>query len=229
MEYIGFVQYGELKEYREKLESMGRKAVFQKGTDVARQLWQKHCGFYLDSGLLYLRLYKADGDYLQVIAFNEGTVFPLYDMRESFQYVDVKMLVAARGEVSGFLIPIQDFYKLKEADHRFAALLERQLSKTAASLSVSQILYRDGECITRICNLLFHTYHHKDYEAEVLPMWQEELASTVNVSKSQVKRALSQLKEEGGIELLYGRIRIRDIRIVEQYISESLRMEEMYQ
>ena len=60
-------------------------------------------------------------------------------------------------------------------------------------------------------------------------MWQEELASTVNVSKSQVKRALSQLKEEGGIELLYGRIRIRDIRIVEQYISESLRMEEMYQ
>lgn len=134
------------------------------------------------------------------------------------------MLVAARGEVSGFMLPIETYYQWKKEDSQFANLLHKQLAKTTAYLSVSHILYRDGECITRICNLLYHAYTYKDYDQQILPMGQEELAYTVNSSKSQVKRALGQLRQEGGIKLQYAQIIITDIAVIEQYISESARV-----
>lgn len=58
-------------------------------------------------------------------------------------------------------------------------------------------------------------------------MGQEELASTVNISAIQAKRALAQLKEEGGaIELKCGEIIIKNIEVVKKHISETLYTQE---
>ena len=57
-------------------------------------------------------------------------------------------------------------------------------------------------------------------------MGQEELASTVNISAIQAKRALAQLKEEGAIELKCGEIIIKNIEVVKKHISETLYTQE---
>ena len=57
-------------------------------------------------------------------------------------------------------------------------------------------------------------------------MGQEELASTVNISAIQAKRALAQLKEEGSIELKCGEIIIKNIEVVKKHISETLYTQE---
>ena len=57
-------------------------------------------------------------------------------------------------------------------------------------------------------------------------MGQEELASTVNISAIQAKRALAQLKEEGAIELKCGEIIIKNIEVVKKLISETLYTQE---
>ena len=57
-------------------------------------------------------------------------------------------------------------------------------------------------------------------------MGQEELTSTVNISVSQAKRALAQLKEEEAIELKYGEIIIKNIEVVKKHISETLYIQE---
>jgi hypothetical protein len=55
---------------------------------------------------------------------------------------------------------------------------------------------------------------------------QEELASTVNISAIQEKRALVQLKEEGVIELKCEEIIIKNIEVVKKHISETLYTQE---
>lgn len=222
MEHTGFVHYGELWEYRNYFKEKGNRIVFPKGTDIVPYLRGRRQAFFVEQGILYFRIFKMDGEYLQVMAFKKGSVFPVFDIRSNFFDADIEMLVAARKEVAGYLLPIEQYYKLKAQDSRFSGLLDRQLSKITAYLSVSQIMYRDGKCITRICNFLYHAFLNKDYRPEILPMGQEELACTVNVSKSQVKRALSQLRKEKGIEIEYEKIVIKDIRIIEKYISESI-------
>lgn len=57
-------------------------------------------------------------------------------------------------------------------------------------------------------------------------MGQEELASTVNISAIQAKRALAQLKEEWAIELKCGEIIIKNIEVVKKHISETLYTQE---
>ena len=57
-------------------------------------------------------------------------------------------------------------------------------------------------------------------------MGQEELASTVNISAIQEKRALVQLKEEGVIELKCEEIIIKNIEVVKKHISETLYTQE---
>ena len=57
-------------------------------------------------------------------------------------------------------------------------------------------------------------------------MGQEELASTVNISAIQAKRALVQLKEEGVIELKCEEIIIKNIEVVKKHISETLYTQE---
>jgi len=52
------------------------------------------------------------------------------------------------------------------------------------------------------------------------------LASTVNISAIQAKRALVQLKEEGVIELKCEEIIIKNIEVVKKHISETLYTQE---
>ena len=52
------------------------------------------------------------------------------------------------------------------------------------------------------------------------------MASTVNISAIQAKRALTQLKEEGAIELKCGEIIIKNIEVVKKHISETLYTQE---
>lgn len=113
MNVIGYIQQGEFSEYKDKIRYEGMPMIFPKGMDVVPYLRKHHQAFYLVSGKLYLRLAKADGGYTQLMAFSKGSMFPLYDMREDFWYSDVKMLVAARSEVMGYIIPIETYYKWK--------------------------------------------------------------------------------------------------------------------
>ena len=52
------------------------------------------------------------------------------------------------------------------------------------------------------------------------------MASTVNISAIQEKRALVQLKEEGVIELKCEEIIIKNIEVVKKHISEILYTQE---
>ncbi len=227
MDYVGFVQYGEMFEYRDKIKEIGMRMNFKKGTDVAPFLKSKNSALYIDTGILYFRLCKPDGLYIQLMAYKKGIILSSFNMGEKIPYSDIQMLVAARGDVTGFVFPITEYQRLKETDARFAQLSDMQALKTNSYLLVSQILYRDGECITRICNLLCHVYYYKDYAPEIFPISQEELACTVCASKSQVKRALSRLKSAGAIELNYEQIVIKDISIIKRYVSDSMRIEEL--
>jgi len=65
MKPIGFIQYGNFFEYKEKIKKIGKPMCFKKGTDVIPFLKGNHYAFYIDKGTLYLRLYKAEGCYMQ--------------------------------------------------------------------------------------------------------------------------------------------------------------------
>lgn len=52
------------------------------------------------------------------------------------------------------------------------------------------------------------------------------MASTVNISAIQAKRALVQLKEEGVIELKCEEIIIKNIEVLKKHISETLYTQE---
>ena len=52
------------------------------------------------------------------------------------------------------------------------------------------------------------------------------MASRVNISAIQAKRALVQLKEEGVIELKCEEIIIKNIEVVKKHISETLYTQE---
>ena len=52
------------------------------------------------------------------------------------------------------------------------------------------------------------------------------MASTVNISAIQAKRALVQMKEEGVIELKCEEIIIKNIEVVKKHISETLYTQE---
>lgn len=226
MDYIGFVQYGTMFEYREEIKKHGKEHVFKKGENLIPYLTKKDELFYLDTGIVYLRLCKPNGIYSQLMAFRPGTILPFIGAKREFPYCDLQMLVAARGEVRGFLISRNYFKRKRKNDSRFGGLLEQQWMRSLEYLYVSQLLYREGEAITRISNMLYHVYYYKDYDAHVFPMGQEELACTVNVSVSQVKRALTQLKNEDAIELKYEQIIIKDIDCIKSHISDSIRLEE---
>ena len=225
MEYIGFVQFGDMFEYRSKVKEIGKIMSFKRGIDVLPFLKRNDLVLYIDTGMLYYRLCKPDGTYLQLMAYKEGNILPVFQLEEEMVYSDVQMLVAARGDVTGFVFSRSEFRKLRETEKRFADLLQTQVKKTHSYLLLSQLLYRDGTCITRISNLLYHVYCYKDYDSEIFPIGQEELACTIGVSKSQVKRALSQLKYEGAIELKYEQIVIKDISIIKKHVSDSMQIE----
>lgn len=103
MDYIGFVQYGGMFEYRDKIKEISVKMSFKKGTDVFPFLKSRDSILYIDTGMLYFRLYKPDGLYIQLMAYKEGNIVPLFGMPGNVPYHDIQMLVAARGTVTGFV------------------------------------------------------------------------------------------------------------------------------
>lgn len=79
MGYVGFVQYGNMFPYRKKIKEVGKKVWFSKGEDIVPYLRKNRLAIYLETGLLYFRLYRPNGTYIQVMAFHYGTVLPLFE------------------------------------------------------------------------------------------------------------------------------------------------------
>ena len=150
MEYVGFVQYGTMMEFRDELRQQGEERSFKKGENLIPYLTKNDKLFYLDTGIVYLRLYKPDGSYSQLMAFLPGTILPFINLNRNFPYSDLQMLVAAREEVSGFVFPREYFRKKRKTDIQFAELLEQQWMKSIEYLYVLQLLYREGDAVSRI-------------------------------------------------------------------------------
>ena len=167
--------------------------------------------FGVVDGLLKMSTETADGHtitYSGLTAggwFGEGTVMK----REPYRY-NVQAL--RKSVVAG--LPIDEFHWLLDHSLGFNRFVMHQLNERLGQFIAAREIDRSNSPDLRVARSLAALFNQALYPSvgQVLRITQQELAYLVGLSRQRVNESLATLQAQGVIEVVYGGLRILDLK-----------------
>ena len=167
--------------------------------------------FGVVEGLLKMNSDDADGSTMTFAGlppggwFGEGTLIK----REPYRY-NVQAL--RKSVVAG--LPIDEFHWLLDHSIGFNRFVMHQLNERLGQFIAAREIDRSNSPDLRVARSLAALFNQALYPGvgEVLRITQQELAYFVGLSRQRVNESLATLQAQGVIEVVYGGLRILDLK-----------------
>lgn len=224
MSYNYFWRNGYFESYRDQiLETGGQFITFPEGMDIGPYMKSHRMAVYIDCGRVNIRVVRNDGSIHNVMSYGKGNIIPIANRHEEFILAPYWRTEPAYGDMKAIVFSKTLLWDLMRSNQDFSERADKEIAGRLAYLTFVPVLYQDGECISRVCNYLIHLDICKNMDNSIPNTTQEELADAVGKSRSQVVRALSQLRTAGAIKTQRKDIIIKDRRILMRYATDIIK------
>lgn len=178
-----------IKEFSIFKEAKKNEIIFSEGDDIDSVL-------VLDTGKIKINSYSSDGkEYIFDILVSEDA----YGENLLFGKKKYNVNLVAITDIKYYLIPFKSIEKMlfeyPEMSLKIIEILSKRLDN---SLELNEILFED-DAFLKVAGYLI--YRSKRLNSNVIELSREEIASNINLRRETVSRKLSELKDQGLVEL----------------------------
>lgn len=178
-----------IKEFSIFKEAKKNEIIFSEGDDIDSVL-------VLDTGKIKINSYSSDGkEYIFDILVSED----VYGENLLFGKKKYNVNLVAITDIKYYLIPFKSIEKMlfeyPEMSLKIIEILSKRLDN---SLELNEILFED-DALLKVAGYLI--YRSKRLNSNVIELSREEIASNINLRRETVSRKLSELKDQGLVEL----------------------------
>lgn len=224
MSYNYFWRNGYFESFRQHLlEAGGQYKTFPKDSDIGPYMKAHRKAIYIDKGRVNVRVVRDDGSVHNVMSYGKGNIIPIANRHEEFILAPFWRTEPAYSDMEGIVFPKSVLWNLMSTNLKFSEQADKEIAGRLAYLIFMPVLYQDGDCISRVCNYLIHLDICKSKDNSIPNTTQEELADVVGKSRSQVVRALTELRTAGAIQTQRKDIIIKDRQILLKYATNIVR------
>ena len=197
----GYEQLKKLSQDRRRKRLMPKEILVSEG-DFPRYL------YFVEKGKLKVfRTNENDKDYIiRICSAGDFIGYIPLITGENYKYG-----IAALDEAEVDLIPKEDFAKLLYANRDVSYQLIKMLADNVDEKEQQLLNLAYDSVRKRVANALLEVHrHYKEQGTEEIRILREDLARIVGTAKESVIRMLSEFKDDGYIEIIDGKIAIRD-------------------
>lgn len=212
---------GNSREFRELLIEHGAAPkVFKPNDNIINYLEEHNCSFLLEDGVITSRVTTSDASVHTLFGVKPGTILPKFPNCFHCKVTPFEELSPFGKEARCLILPSETLVKLKSEEPRLAQAIERDSYSIISALAISSIAFHSGDGITRVANFLYCMHSVESDIGYAVEFNQDEIAAAINLSVSQVWRALSSLRKEQVIATSVGKIVITDLEKLKQFVSD---------
>ena len=170
---------------------------------------------YIKSGMVKLTIINESGDESVVMLAGQGTIYPVTCLEEQFtieQYMkmktimDTEIIVFERAEIATMIS--------KNVEFAYAAMNFN--SKTINSLLTKNILGNYETSEQSVCSFLYSYIKYNPNDNHTVNLTQEDIASITGLSRMQITRILSTLRQDRVVETIRGKVIVLDVDLLEK-------------
>lgn len=204
------------------LENGGREVSFPKGQDIAPYLMRNAVTVLVEEGILVSSIHTDMESESYLFAVGPGTIIPKFDGCFQCKGSPFEHFISLTKPTKGVAIASEKLLFLRRERDDLREAIERDAFSIISAMTLSAVLFRNGEGISRICNVLYCLARQDKDRSLCAHLTQKELAAFTGLSLSQIKRTLATLRREGTVATGSRYIRILDSEKVKSYLSDML-------
>lgn len=189
--------------------------LYKKKSDIFMEGDMPNHIYFIKSGSVKTYKTNLDGKELITNLYKTNDFFGFESLLENSPQQDSAITLEDSELV---MIPKHDFLTLmqshKDVSNTFISLLCKKVAEKEAqllNLAYNSVRQRTAEALLKM-------YHHQDSK-ESLSVPREDLAKMVGTAPESVIRVLSDFKDEGLIEIISGKVRIKSAPKLEQVVK----------
>lgn len=213
---------GYFRSYRDLFEKAGGvAATFPKGIDVFPYLQKNNLCIYIDDGWLDMRMTTSGMEVYEATTFGEGSF--LYSILRGTEGMKTYWeLIPYSAPLKGLLLPQKNLNDLLKQHPVLLTACWKATREMMQILMFNTALFHTGSGIERVCNFLWYYDALRTKDNRLPHITQDKIMYKTLLSKSQLTRVLSQLRQQGLIQTRYCRLEIIDKEALQKHISESI-------
>lgn len=212
---------GNSQSFRELLIAHGATPkTFQPNENIIHYLEEHNSSFMLEDGIITSKVTTSDATVHTLFGVKPGTILPKFPNCFHCKVTPFEELSPFGTEANCLILPSEALLKLKEETPGLAQAMERDSYSIISTLAVSSIAFHSGDGVTRVANFLYCMYSVESNIGYTVNFNQEEIAAAINLSISQVWRALSALRKEQVIATQTGKIIVTDLEKLKSFVSD---------
>lgn len=198
-------------EFTDKKVSMNRIMTF---SDLQKELYY---GYYVLDGMCRLVIANPKGGEKVTAVLRHGSFLSFYS-RSQLERARHSMLLEPYPEVTALAFGKEEYEAMIREHGEIAMRLLRFYEDLTVSIlcDLRDVLYCDG--LKRVCNLIYDVA--KAGGEDQVFLTQEEISRFIALDRTNVAKAMKTLREEQIIETSRGRIKIRDVRRLQELVNE---------
>ena len=200
----------------------GKDVVFPKGQDITPYLKRNAATVLIDDGILVSSVDMTLESESYLFAVGPGTIIPKFDGCFACKGSPFEHFIPLTEPTRGVVIPSERLLALRQSRPDLREAIERDAFSIISAMTLSTVLFRNGEGLNRICNVLYCLSRWEKDGSLCVYLTQKELAAFTGLSLSQLKRILATLRSTGVIETGSKQIRLTNLEAIRPYLSETL-------
>ncbi len=212
---------GNSKDFRELLIKHGATLkIFRSNENIIDYL-EKHClSFMLEEGIIASKVTTSDANVHTLFGVKPYTILPKFPNCFHCKVSPFEELLPVGNEAKCLVLPSEKLLELKNDNPQLDEAIDRDSYSIISALAISSVAFHSGNGTTRIANFLYCMHSVESEIGYTVNYSQEEIASAINLSVSQVWRALSALRKDGIVSTDSGKITIINIEKLKIRVSD---------
>lgn len=202
------------------LETSQDHVTYQKGEIISMPGDDRNYCYYVIEGVAIFYLIHSSGRHKATSFRGEGTIFPLYyDYSQTLmeKYLEIQ----AFTDLKLIRLTRKQMYSLMFKYSAFAIAMSNCYCRYTTLLLYDLGIQMFSDVLIKTANFLYIYLIYMDKEkTREIRMSQEEIGATIGVTRSNVTRALSRLKQDGIIQISRGKIKVLSRRKLLKYCTD---------
>ena len=206
------------------LECGGIRESFPKGEYLCGPGNMLRDGYVILDGIARLSVMTDVGKNLTIGFWGKGSYFPIIVSEQQFT-LEPYFNFVAMTDLETIAIAPEGVCMACERYPDFSIAVINHYCKFANLLLVRNILSAESTSMSKVCNFLYLYWYNSEEHNPVIALSHDEIASITGLTRVQVTRVLSFLRDEKTIETSRGKVRILDIEGLQRHCLDLVNVD----
>jgi len=214
---------GEFTEFEDAIRAFGVRTTFDAGDYLCPPGEALDRCYYLLGGTARMSVLTDNDKDLVIGLWSAGSLFPLVATEQEFTlepFVTLKALTA----VETLVLTADDIRSLCRTNPDFAIATIDHYCRYTNLMLVRDILLTVNSSLEKVCNFLYLYWYNDPDRSDILPLTQDEIAGITGLTRVQVTRVITELRDEGVVATARGKVSLLDVNALKSHCLSLVRL-----